>query len=133
MTREDDLISRQAVHELVRSLSRWCVRSEDGKLNNVGLLYDDVMFGVDKIPSVKLQEKTGHWIDEQDLGYHVSICSNCNWRGHGDTHLIFKTNYCPNCGARMFESQEREGESDCRDCKVEHDCYECEKYAESEE
>lgn len=25
------------------------------------------------------------------------------------------------------------GESDCRECKAEHDCYECEKYAESEE
>lgn len=49
--------------------------------------------------------KRGHWIDEQDLGYHVSICSNCNWRGHGDTHLIFKTNYCPNCGADMREGE----------------------------
>ena len=47
-----DLISRQAVLELVRSLTRWCVRSEDGKFNNVGLLYDDVMFGIDKLPSV---------------------------------------------------------------------------------
>ena len=25
------------------------------------------------------------------------------------------------------------GESDCRECKTEYDCYECEKYAESEE
>jgi len=25
------------------------------------------------------------------------------------------------------------GESDCRECKAEHDCYECEKYEESEE
>ena len=24
------------------------------------------------------------------------------------------------------------GESDCRECKVEHDCYECKKYTESE-
>ena len=24
------------------------------------------------------------------------------------------------------------GESDCRECKAEHDCYECEKYEESE-
>ena len=24
-------------------------------------------------------------------------------------------------------------ESDCRECKAEHDCYECEKYAKSEE
>ena len=52
----DDAISRQAVFDLMRSLTRWCVRSEDGKFNNVGLLYDDVMFGIDKLPSVNLQE-----------------------------------------------------------------------------
>ncbi len=26
-----------------------------------------------------------------------------------------------------------EADKDCRECKVEHDCYECEKYEESEE
>ena len=48
----DDAISRQAVFDLMRSLTKWYVRSEDGKFNNVGLLYDDVMFGIDKLPSV---------------------------------------------------------------------------------
>lgn len=48
-----------------------------------------------------MAEKTAEWIDDMRLGYHVSICSNCNWRGHGDTCLIYKTKFCPNCGARM--------------------------------
>ena len=52
--------------------------------------------------------KTGHWIDDMSLGYHVSICSNCNWRGHGDTCLMYKPKFCPNCGAKMVESQESE-------------------------
>jgi len=56
----------------------------------------------------KQQLKTGHWIDNMDLGYHVSICSNCDWRGHGDTCLIYKPKYCPNCGARMIEPWESE-------------------------
>jgi hypothetical protein len=51
-----DCISREAVKYFVRSLSRWCVRSEDGKFNNVGLLYDDVMFGIDRLPSVNPQK-----------------------------------------------------------------------------
>ena len=51
----EDAISRKAVHELVRSLTRWYVRSEDGKFNNVGLLYDDVMFGIDRLPSTNPQ------------------------------------------------------------------------------
>ena len=49
--------------------------------------------------------KTGHWIDNTDLGYHVSICSNCRWRGHGDTNLIYKPKFCPNCGAKMEVSE----------------------------
>lgn len=51
----EDAIDRQAVLDLMRGLTRWCVRSEDGKFNNVGLLYDDVMFGIDRLPSVTPQ------------------------------------------------------------------------------
>lgn len=58
-----------------------------------------------ELPSVKSQEPTGHWIDDTSLGYHVSICSKCNWRGHGDTCLIYRPKYCPNCGARMEGEQ----------------------------
>lgn len=54
------------------------------------------------------EPKTGHWIDDMSLGYHVSICSNCNWRGHGDTCLIYKPKYCPNCGVKMVEPQKSE-------------------------
>ena len=64
---------------------------------------------LNELPSVILQKpKTGHWIDDISLGYHISICSNCDWRGHGDTCLIYKPKYCPNCGAKMSESQENE-------------------------
>lgn len=62
---------------------------------------------IDKLPSVTPQEpRKGHWIDDTRLGYHVSVCSNCNWRGHGDTCLIYKPKYCPNCGCAMVEPQE---------------------------
>ena len=53
---ELDAISRQAMHDFIRSLTRWYVRSENGKFNNVGLLYDDVMFGIDRLQPVKPQE-----------------------------------------------------------------------------
>lgn len=62
----DDAISRQAVLNLMRGLTRWCIRSEDGKFNNVGLLYDDVMFGIDKLPSVTPQQRTGRWIQKEE-------------------------------------------------------------------
>ena len=53
----EDAVSRQEVFNLMRGLTRWCVRSEDGKFNNVGLLYDDVMFGIDGLPPVNPQPK----------------------------------------------------------------------------
>lgn len=53
------------------------------------------------LPSVTPIRPKGHWIDNTDLGYHVSICSNCSWRGHGDTNLIYKPKFCPNCGVKM--------------------------------
>lgn len=58
-----DCISRQAVIDLMRSLTRWCVRSEDGKFNNVGLLYDDVMFGIEQLPSVTPKPTMGQCRD----------------------------------------------------------------------
>ena len=89
---DDDAISRQAVFDLVRSLTRWCVRSEDGKFNNVGLLYDDVMFGIDKLPSVV--HKSGKW------EFHCQHWSKCSICGYADK-FADKWNYCPNCGAKM--------------------------------
>jgi len=100
----DDLISRQAVFDLMRSLTRWCVRSENGKFNNVGLLYDDVMFGIDKLPPVTPQEpKTGHWIKdditERSKSAYKHKCDRC-----GAYHRAMY-DYCPSCGARMIESE----------------------------
>jgi hypothetical protein len=60
--------------------------------------------GILAIQALEQDSKTGHWIDDMSLGYHVSICSNCDWRGHGDTCLIYKPKYCPNCGAKMIDS-----------------------------
>jgi hypothetical protein len=50
---DGDLISRESVKDLIRGLTKWGVRSQDGKFENVGLLYDDVMFGIDRLPSAE--------------------------------------------------------------------------------
>lgn len=98
----DDCISRQAVFDLMRSLTRWCVRSEDGKFNNVGLLYDDVMFGIDKLPPVTPKPKTGEWkkiVTAKD-GYNETWhyeCSECQHR----SSMFGDDKFCPNCGACM--------------------------------
>jgi hypothetical protein len=60
----------------------------------------------DILKYLKQVPKAGHWMVDTDLGYYVSTCSNCNWRGHGNETLIYKPNYCPNCGCRMESDEE---------------------------
>ena len=94
-----DCISRQAVMNLMRGLTRWGVRSEDGKFNNVGLLYDDVMFGLDRLPSITPKPKTGHWI-------HFAWSDDCSECGWSTGKYGSPTRFCPNCGANMMEVSE---------------------------
>lgn len=107
---DGDLISRESVKDLIRGLTKWGVRSQDGKFENVGLLYDDVMFGIDRLPSA---EKTAEWIKQKsgdELFPEEIVCSKCY---HSNSHLdfdehnnpigkvFFTSKYCPNCGRRM--------------------------------
>ena len=54
------------------------------------------------------QQKTGEWIYDcrpvygNPYGHYE--CSNCK------REFAYKENYCPSCGARMIEPQERSGE-----------------------
>ena len=48
------------------------------------------------------EPKTGHWIRVTDkAGHLVWECDKCSWQQR------YNTNFCPDCGAKMIESQER--------------------------
>lgn len=51
------------------------------------------------------ESKTGHWIFVDKAHVHAH-CSECDY---GDVDLMDGRphNYCPNCGAKMIEPQER--------------------------
>ena len=51
------------------------------------------------------QTKTGHWIDSPN-GYFTQ-CSECGL--HGAIGIYKHYGWCPKCGAKMVEPQEREG------------------------
>ena len=51
--------------------------------------------------SVAIPNKVGHWIDT-DEGFSPCECSEC-----GKVEFK-KSDYCPNCGAKMVEPQESE-------------------------
>ena len=99
-----EYIEREAVHDLVRSLTKYAWASPGNTGHRVTVDADDVDFGVDKIPSADVAPvRHGRWearaIPRSDpdgdwiaLEYHCSLCNRLEYR---------KENYCPNCGAKM--------------------------------
>lgn len=94
-----DAISRQVVLDIVN--------------NPLNIRLDAI---IKALPSVTPKENTGKWIDEADdidaqFGRHEYKCSVCgriaNYYVGGNECWwdIYKPNFCPNCGAKMVESQ----------------------------
>ena len=108
----DDLISRQAVNDLISKFILE-IHTESGRDLNAHT--NDVLrqilrnVGSDRVlPSVNPQEpKTGHWIARPSgIWIEYYECSEC-----GRRHLTH-SNYCPNCGCCMIEPQESEIRND---------------------
>lgn len=113
----DDLISRQAVIDLISKFILE-IHTEGGRDLNAHT--NDVLRQIlrnvksDRVlPSVNPQEpKTGHWILGGYDEYYY-ICDRCKFVA-SEYYAKPKFHYCPNCGARMVEPQESEGEDDKR-------------------
>ena len=88
-----DLIEREAVQDLFCRIcmeNNLCYRSKE--------TCEDLRL-FDELPSVT--QKPGKWIYKNLKGQYCSVC---------DEQSVWKFNYCPNCGAKMVESQESEEE-----------------------
>ena len=99
-----DCISKQAVCDFIRSLPKWCVKSEDGKFSNVGLLYDDVMFGIDKLPTAIPKRKPGEWLRMSDLSEQEDDRYKCSYCGNvvhykNKINLYTFNSWCGRCGS----------------------------------
>ena len=99
-SQDGDLISRKALLE-----KKWDVPF-DGKYIQVVDVGD-----IENAPPIS-QPQEGHWIEEDmydgDVAYRCSECNElfCIIEG---TPKDNEYNFCPNCGAKMVESQESEG------------------------
>ena len=89
-----DAISRQAAIDFINNHLPFRATSEvyDAYADCVRMLGDNKA-----LPPVTPQPKTGHWIKKD--GY--SDCSECG------SHIVTEWDYCPKCGAKMIEPQER--------------------------
>lgn len=100
----DDLISRQAVNDLIDELAR--AISDERCCVSRGRSTAAIMQDILGLPSVTPKEKTGKWVNEKwyGLDFIGVTCSNC-----GIIESRFSP-YCPNCGVKMIKPQESEEE-----------------------
>ena len=95
-----EYINRDAVHDLVRSLTKYAWASPVRNEQRVTVDADDVQFGVDKIPSADVAPvRHGRWVwDTED----IYRCSNCAEKSHVKEVMGHpEWAYCPSCGCRM--------------------------------
>ena len=89
----DDLISRQAVLENAFAI----YTHECGLVEVVGVAT------IKDLPSVKPQERTGHWILKIE-DWNKWTCSKCGHTERTDIHVSLGYDFCPKCGASMSEN-----------------------------
>ena len=95
----DDAISRQAVLDLI--YNSW-------KHNGVGENYGELSIDALKaLPSVTPKQKMGHWEMCEDADGIYGVCDICGTDADF-SHYEKAYPYCPNCGAKMAESEDTE-------------------------
>lgn len=109
----EDCISREAVEEMIKAempeRGMWEIEGDKEK-ETVCEVCVDLMQKLSELPPVTPQQKTAHLINLEKTKYKGLVlpfwgryeCSECG--NHGQ----YNFNFCPNCGARMTESEEEE-------------------------
>ena len=112
----EDCISREAVDEYITNLlSGYLYDEERTRL-------EDLTAYIWELPSVTPKQKTGRWLmPQQDDGmsdpiYYQVRCSECGFdldpqTWHMELHQYGADKYCPNCGAKMGESEDKDADS----------------------
>ena len=98
-----DCISRQAALDAFGLSEKTRKYGGDYSGYDTMMLYE-IQNVLENLPSVTPQSKTGHWIANKAKNYPGWVhCSECgeDWTHDG------RPPYCPACGARMIEPQER--------------------------
>lgn len=99
----DEYIKREAVHNLVRSLTKYIWTSPVRNEKRVTVDADDVQFGVDKVPAADVAPvRHGRWEWDTKGLYPKPLCSRCQYEPYrASNHSSDLPPYCPNCGAKM--------------------------------
>lgn len=106
----EDLISKSDILERCQLVIDYGFSDKNG-YHTVSA--ETIMRTVKQLPSIKPRQKTGHWIEQDNgnmLTYHRYKCSVCGGKKTFETGNWIqihdcKWNYCPDCGAKMTESE----------------------------
>ena len=95
-----DYIEKETAKEAILS---WAVCINHPEL----LSKEDAMHCIDNLPAADVAPvRHGRWTYGEDVDIQCSICGHDAYT-EGDYRQV-KTNYCPNCGARMDKEDEYE-------------------------
>ena len=87
-----DLIDRQAAIDAIRKVDDY----------GDGIAFEVLSHAQRDISLLPSAERRGRWI-ESEFGAYCSECGRYAYRSNG---IPWKSNYCPNCGAKMDEVEE---------------------------
>ena len=106
-----EYINRDAVHDLVRSLTKYAWASPVRNEQRVTVDADDVQFGVDKIPSADVSPvRHAKWEVEVGMNFFKERnCPVCKKRIESNFW-----SYCPNCGCKMEKMDLEEEQHELR-------------------
>lgn len=100
----DDAISRHAAIEIIKN---WIDHDMGYSWEEKNIMRCAIV-ELENLPPVSVAEKTGRWIPVKGYEGLLCKCSNCCKDGERYKHRTHqsKTNFCPDCGAKMVESEE---------------------------
>ena len=105
----EDCISRRATVERLCKVADFMNEKREGLGSPYIMAALFIQDNKDEFPPVTPQQKTGHWIqtEEKDDAEPCILweCSCCHKEFRSVVHKV--SNYCPKCGCRMVEPQER--------------------------
>lgn len=110
----EDCISRSSIKQKLQEHHDFFVNAYGGFSNmplNDKSRVDEISGCIAMVvnePPVTPQPKTGHWIHELE-DWNKWTCSECGYTKRTDIHVRLGYNFCPWCGAKMVEPQERSG------------------------
>lgn len=106
MINENRLIAANVVEARIEKTFKRLVAKQSNPELAAALSYvSDLIVDAPTVDAVEVVH--GQWIEKPYLLGTTRYCSICG-QNYGMSHGVF--NYCPNCGAKMYESRKKKGE-----------------------